>query len=206
MTVGERLKAGRRSVGLTALAVLIGGCHAQQVTEQFSVGFDQAIGRLYETHVLNNLARCDNNEFFVQMTFGNFGSDITRTGSLSAQVTLWGNRANTAEDNQDLVIGLFEQSYSPTISHSQSARLGFTASPASAQSAILALYQAEVRRPPEERFFRVTRSFTERMGAYCSTRRGVDTWYIVPRDRQREFCAFVHRVSFYEPPPAAETP
>ncbi|MEW6197124.1 MAG: hypothetical protein AB1601_00450 [Planctomycetota bacterium] len=206
MTVGERLKAGRRGVGLAAAVVLIGGCHAQQVTEQFSVGFDQAIGRLYETHVLNNLARCDNDEFFVQMTFGNFGSDITRTGSLSAQVTLWGNRANTAEDNQDLVIGLFEQSYSPTISHSQSARLGFTASPAPAQSAILALYQAEVERPPEERFFCVTRSFTERMGAYCATRRGVDTWYIVPRDRQREFCAFVHRVSFYEPPPAADTP
>lgn len=200
MTVGNGRNTGVRSIMLPAAVLLLAGCHAKQVTEQFSVGFDQAIGRLYETHVLNNLARCDNDEFFVQMTFGNFGSDVTRTGSLTAQMTLWGNRVE-GDGDRNLFIGLFEQSYSPTVSHAQSARLGFTASPAPEQAAIRALYQAEVDRPPDERIFLVTHSLSERLGAYCAVRRGLDTWYVVPREHQREFCELVQRVSFYQPPP-----
>jgi len=186
------------------LALALSGCLAQQVTQQFSGGFDQAIGRLYEAHVLENLARCDNDEFFVQMAFSNFGSDVSRTGSLSAQVTLFSSSPGDGDGNQNVFVNLFDQSYSPTVSHSQTSRLGFIASPAPYQPAIRALYLAEVCKPPEERFFQVTRSLGERLAAYCATRRGVNEWYIVPYDRRREFCEFVHRVSFYEPPPASQ--
>ncbi len=66
-------------VGLTA-------CHATQVTHQYSFGFDQAIAELHEHHVLHNISRCDHGEFFIQMHFSNFGSDVTRMANVSAEL------------------------------------------------------------------------------------------------------------------------
>jgi hypothetical protein len=184
-------------LGLFTLA----GCQAQQVTGQFSPHFDRAIAHLYETHVLDNLARCDNDEFFVQMTFGSFGSDLTCSLTTTGQLTFF--TPADVEGSNDVVVNLFEQGFSPTLSSSQTSRLGFVANPAQNQPAVLEMYRAELAKPPEEQFFAVTDELSTALHAYCRVRCGPSTWYIVPPEHKRDFCEFVHRVSFA---PAAEPP
>jgi hypothetical protein len=176
------------------------GCQAQQVTRHFSPDFDRAIAHLYETHVLDNLARCDNDEFFVQMTFGNFGSDVTCSFGSSGEVTFF-TPADVGGKN-DVVVNLFQQGFSPTITSSQTSRLGLVANPAPNQAAALEMYRAEIAKPPEEQFFAVTDDLSTALHAYCHVRQGASTWYIVPVECKQDFCEFVHRVSFLPVPPA----
>jgi len=124
-----------------ALLLLLTGCQAQNVTSQFRLGYDEAIRRLYEYHALMNLACADDGDFFVQMSFANFGSQVTVSGNVSAQFTVI-DKADVARATDQVVVDIADQTFAPTVGVSQSNTLGFTASPAAAQGAIHALYEA----------------------------------------------------------------
>jgi hypothetical protein len=138
-----------------AALLLLTGCHAQQVTAQFRLGYDEAIRRLYEHHALMNLACAEEGAFFVQMAYSNFGSQIAVTGSISAQFTII-DTVDAPYGRDQVVVDISDQTFAPTLSASQTNVLGLTASPAPNQHAIRELYQAEVNKPPEERFFFMT--------------------------------------------------
>ena len=172
-------------VGLTA-------CHATQVTHQYSFGFDQAIAELHEHHVLHNISRCDHGEFFIQMRFSNFGSDVTRMANVSAELQFFDT--DESDGQTQLNVNVFDQSFTPAFGASQSSRLGFVATPAEHQREVFELYSREVNKVPEERFFIVTRNPAAASKAYCAFRRRLEAFYIVPEDRKRQFRAFMHRV------------
>jgi len=189
-----------------AALLLLTGCHAQQVTAQFRLGYDEAIRRLYEHHALMNLACAEEGAFFVQMAYSNFGSQIAVTGSISAQFTII-DTIDAPYGRDQVVVDISDQTFAPTLSASQTNVLGLTASPAPNQHAIRELYQAEVNKPPEERFFFMTANPKAVLGAYLCIPYRWHRWIVVPDERKREFADFVYRVSFYDPQasPVTET-
>ena len=149
-----------------------------------------------------NLACAEEGAFFVQMAYSNFGSQIAVTGSISAQFTII-DTVDAPYGRDQVVVDISDQTFAPTLSASQTNVLGLTASPAPNQHAIRELYQAEVNKPPEERFFFMTANPKAVLGAYLSIPYRWHRWIVVPDERKREFADFVYRVSFYDPQASA---
>jgi len=174
------------------------GCQARQMVDHY-LSFDAVVTDLYERHVLYNLARRDRGRTMVQMEFRSFSANLSYSTSMSTRVKIFADRDVEGEDDTTVSFQAFRQSFEPNISLSGHAGLGISAGPGPHQDRIRALYDEQVSRPVEERIYRRTRNPADLARAYSWIRTGLLEWYYVPKEKQREFCDFVHRVCFYKP-------
>ena len=191
-------------IRLLGLVLVIGltGCQGRIATLNYTGGFEKAILRMYEEHVLANLARRAEGRFIVQMSFSSFASNVAYTGSTSGQLDLFKTRDIATEAGLAQTTVALNPSFwrlSPSVGSSLTGAVGFIANPATHQAEVLAVYDAEVGRPEIERIFGVTTKLRDASKAYRSVRLGLKRWAIVPKEKTKEFCDFVSKVSFYSP-------
>jgi len=189
---------------LFPVLLLLAGCQGPLATFNYKHGFEGAILRMYEDHVLANLGRRANGRFIIQMQFGNFASNVTYGTNMSGELDIF-DTSNTITSSPNTVE--FNPGFwtiSPNVGSSLSGHAGFVANPASNQDQILALYDAEVEKPPETRLFFISRNSRDASRCYRSVNLGHGEWACVPKEMTRQFADFVTRVSFYRPeePPA----
>lgn len=197
-----------RIAGLLLLAgtACLLGCQAQQMVNQYS-SFDAVVTDLYDKHVLYNLARREASRTMVQMNYQSFGATLTYNTSVAGKVQFFTNPQDvTGTDGTKISLNSFQQSFEPNISNSTGSGLAINSVPAGEQEAIRALYDEQVDRPEQERVFRRTTHPMVAMRSYCWVRTAQGDLYYVPQEKHREFCDFVHRVSFYKAPPARPAP
>jgi len=174
------------------------GCQARQMVDHY-LRFDAVVTDLYERHVLYNLARRDRGRTAVQMAFTSFSANLSYSTSLSAKVKIFADSDLQGDDDVDVSFQAFRQSFEPNMSVSGNAGLAVSAAPAADQDGVRALYDEQVNRPPEQRIYRRTRNPGSLAKAYCWVRTGWAEWYYVPKEKQRVFCDFVHKVCFPKP-------
>jgi hypothetical protein len=193
---------GHRIAGtLLALACGLCGCQAKQMVNQY-LSFDTVVTDLYEKHVLGNLARRDAGRTMVQIAYQSFTANLNVNTNYSGKVQFFANPQDTAGNT--ISLNAFREAFEPTVSNGTSSGLGITSAPAGDQESIRAMYDEQVRRPEAERIYSRTSRLLVAMRSCCYVRTAQGDLYYVPPEKQREFCEFVHKVSFYKAPPATQ--
>jgi hypothetical protein len=195
----------RHVVAGSGCMLMLLGCQARQMVSHYA-SFDAVVTDLYDKHVLYNLARRDVGRTMVQMEYKGFAANLSSSTSMSGKIQFFANPDDTASGGGATIsLNAFRQAFEPNLSNSTSSGLAINSAPALRQEAIRALYDEQVNRPEDERIYRRTSILNVAVHACCWIRTAWGDLYYVPRDKQREFSDFVHKVSFYEPPspPAA---
>lgn len=200
----DRMRLRRGMVWLSVLPVMA-GCQSQRMVQQY-LGFDMAITDVYEKHVLHNLARRDQGNTMVQMSYNAFSGSLTDSFSSSGQVSIFTNAQATGTNGTSVTLNAWQNVFQPSISSASAGGLSIGSVPADNQDMIRALYDEQVNRLEHARLFGRTSSALVAMRSYCWVRMPVGDLYYVRPEKHREFADFVHKVCFYKfvpPPPQA---
>ncbi len=189
---------------LPLLLAMVTGCQARRLVNNY-LGFDAAVSDLYEKHVLYNLARCDEGATMIQMKFTGFSANISNSLGTSGQVAFFTNPKNN-NGTTSVSLNAFQQAFQPTVNNSTAQGLSINSAPAENQNGIRALYEAQVKRPEESKFYCRTWNRLAAMCSSCYVRFNDREYYYVPDDMREEFTQFVYSVAFYKPDPNQPSP